>query len=304
MSTQVAQPVVRSYGQAAQIREALRGGASGAEVVKRLVQMGWPEALAWSEVRMAAAAQPPRAPVRVTPVPAPVRASAQNQPTPRPAVPNTDALHDTNFIEPCGHRVRVVLSAGAGACHLTVLEDAITDAEIEHLVATARPKLERATVVADDAKDGVDSRRTSDRCWLNRACDPVVAGIEKRLSAMTGIPEDHGEGLQILHYAHAQEYQPHYDYFSRSTQFERDTIAKSGNRIGTLILYLADTEAGGCTYFPVLDISVHPRRGAAMWFAYLPSGNVDPRSQHGGTPIVRGEKWIATKWFRERAFLG
>lgn len=89
-----------------------------------------------------------------------------------------------------------------------------------------------------------------------------------------------------------------------ASSFMRHTLATSGQRVGTLILYLADVEEGGATYLPTLDMAVHPRRGMALWFDYCDNGKTDPRSLHGGTPIIRGEKWIATKWFRERPFRG
>ncbi|HET8871443.1 MAG TPA: 2-oxoglutarate-dependent dioxygenase, partial [Aquabacterium sp.] len=38
-----------------------------------------------------------------------------------------------------------------------------------------------------------------------------------------------------------------------------------------------------------------------VFFAYaVPSP--DTLTLHGGAPVVRGEKWVATKWLRERRF--
>lgn len=31
----------------------------------------------------------------------------------------------------------------------------------------------------------------------------------------------------------------------------------------------------------------------------LPNGEEDRASLHGGEPVLRGEKWIATRWFKE-----
>jgi len=30
---------------------------------------------------------------------------------------------------------------------------------------------------------------------------------------------------------------------------------------------------------------------------------LDPLTLHGGAPVLDGEKWIMTKWVRERAFV-
>jgi len=34
----------------------------------------------------------------------------------------------------------------------------------------------------------------------------------------------------------------------------------------------------------------------------LPDGNVDPKSLHGGNPVIKGTKWAMTKWIREKPF--
>jgi prolyl 4-hydroxylase len=42
-----------------------------------------------------------------------------------------------------------------------------------------------------------------------------------------------------------------------------------------------------------------------LYFAYTAEdGQLDRRTLHGGNPVGRGEKWIATKWLRERAYVG
>ena len=43
------------------------------------------------------------------------------------------------------------------------------------------------------------------------------------------------------------------------------------------------------------------RRGNAVFFSYSVP-HPDSRTLHGGSPVLEGEKWIATKWLREREF--
>ncbi|HEX7324459.1 MAG TPA: 2OG-Fe(II) oxygenase [Rhodanobacteraceae bacterium] len=281
------------------IQQALASGQTRNAVLRQLVASGWPQALAKTEVDLAWQAfhRPKSAAhgAQAKPVP-PV--------APVPAATKLDTHHSTNVIALPNKDVRVLFSAGKSGCHLTLFDGIATDAEIEHLIALARPRLQRSGVVADAPAQATDARRTSASCFLPLGCDAVVAGLEARMSALLGLPVQNGEGLQILHYKHAQEYQPHWDYFTRDTDFERRTLAVSGQRVGTLILYLSDVDEGGATYLPTLDVAVHPRLGMALWLDYLSAGKVDPRSLHGGTPILRGEKWIATKWFRERAYRG
>jgi prolyl 4-hydroxylase len=61
--------------------------------------------------------------------------------------------------------------------------------------------------------------------------------------------------------------------------------------------------AGGETEFPELELAVMPRRGRGVYFEYCNAdGAVDPRCLHAGRPVTEGEKWVATKWLRQRPY--
>ena len=80
-------------------------------------------------------------------------------------------------------------------------------------------------------------------------------------------------------------------------------LAVGGQRVSTLVMYLSDVEQGGETTFPDVGVSVVPKKGAAVYFEYCNSqGQVDPLSLHAGNPVIKGEKWIATKWMRQRKY--
>ena len=81
--------------------------------------------------------------------------------------------------------------------------------------------------------------------FLLRAQDAVVAAIEARIAAHTHIPASHGEGIQVLHYAPGELYEPHFDSFH-----EEFNQRNGGQRIATLLMYLTDVEEGGETVFP------------------------------------------------------
>jgi len=66
-------------------------------------------------------------------------------------------------------------------------------------------------------------------------------------------------------------------------------------------MYLNDVESGGATTFPDVGLRVLPIRGNAAFFSY-DRPHPMTRTQHAGAPVVSGEKWIATKWLRERTF--
>ena len=210
-----------------------------------------------------------------------------------------------------------------------VYHNFLTPEECDHLIAIARPKMSVASVV--DKKTGASKPsdvRTSTGHFLRRAEDPIVARIEERIAAFAMVPEDHGEGIQILRYEKDQKYDPHFDYFQ-----DDENIKHGGQRVATVLMYLSDVERGGETVFPRGErlakeyeaafvpnengedvaaaktrppsacaagkLHVQPRKGSALLFWSVdPMGHDDPQSLHGGCAVERGVKWTATKWLR------
>ena len=114
-------------------------------------------------------------------------------------------------------------------------------------------------------------------------------------------PLERGEGLQILRYRPGAQYKPHFDYFDPSQPGTARMVERGGQRVGTLIIYLRAPEAGGATVFPDAGLEVAPVPGNAVFFSYdqpVPA----TLTLHGGAPVLAGEKWVATKWMRQREF--
>ena len=193
-----------------------------------------------------------------------------------------------------------------GSPRIALFGNLLSAQECEQLIEASRHRLERSTVVnAETGEYDVHADRTSAGTHFERGETPLVARIEKRLGELIGCPVDNGEPLQVLHYLPGDEYKPHYDYFDASQPGGERVLAMGGQRIATVVMYLNDVEAGGSTVFPALGLEVLPRRGSAVYFVNASaSGEVDPRTLHGGSPVVAGEKWIATKWLRQRRYLG
>ncbi|XVE83865.1 hypothetical protein DITRI_Ditri16bG0122300 [Diplodiscus trichospermus] len=158
--------------------------------------------------------------------------------------------------------------------------------------------------------------RTSSGMFLQKAQDEIVAGVEARIGAWTFLPVENGEAMQILHYEHGQKYEPHYDYFHDKANQEL-----GGHRIATVLMYLSDVESGGETVFPNSQgklaqpkdeswsdcarngYAVKPRKGdALLFFSLHPDATTDSSSLHGSCPVIKGEKWSATKWIHVRSF--
>ncbi len=182
----------------------------------------------------------------------------------------------------------------------------LSDDECELLIEQSRSKLQRSSVVnASTGAYDVHPHRTSSGTHFNRGENELISRVERRIAELLDCPLDHGEPIQVLHYQPGGEYKPHYDYFDPALPGNHDVLAQGGQRISTLITYLNDVEVGGSTVFPEIGLDVLPRKGHAVYFAYCDDdGALDTRTLHGGSPVASGEKWIATMWFRQRAYGG
>lgn len=198
----------------------------------------------------------------------------------------------------------VSLVVALAAPRVILFSDLLAPDECEELIEQSRGKLARSSVVnATTGLYDVHPHRTSSGTHFARGENALIQRIERRISELVQVPVERGEPLQILHYQPGGEYRPHYDYFDPAQPGNEQVLKEGGQRIATLIMYLNDVEAGGSTVFPEVGLDVLPRRGNAVYFAYTSErGELDARSLHGGSPVAAGEKWIATKWFRQGVY--
>ncbi|WP_043694883.1 2OG-Fe(II) oxygenase [Luteibacter sp. 9133] len=189
---------------------------------------------------------------------------------------------------------------------IAVLDGVLDDAECEGMIEQARSRLARSAVVSPESgANTVMGIRTSEGAFFQRGENPLVLRIDRRAAEIMRLPHEHGEGLQVMRYGVGGEYVPHFDYFPPDQKGSEPHLAQGGQRVSTLIMYLADVEAGGETIFPRIDFSYVPRKGQALYFEYTDAdGSLDVLSLHGGAPVTQGEKWIVTKWMRQRSFVG
>lgn len=187
---------------------------------------------------------------------------------------------------------------------LALLGQLLSDAECDALIEASTHKLERSQVVdASRAGAFIDPTRTSYGTYFDKGEQTLADTLQRRVAELVRWPVSRAEPLQILHYPTGGEYLPHFDYFDPNPGDDVSPLGNGGQRIATVVIYLSDVPAGGGTIFPQLGLEVKPRRGSAVYFSYRrPDGSTDPASLHGGCPVLRGEKWIATQWFRERDF--
>lgn len=199
----------------------------------------------------------------------------------------------------------VRVAARAERPMLAVLNGVFSGDECEEVIALARGRLRPSTLVDPrTGRDVVSGLRSSLGMFFRPAETPLIARLDRRIAEIMNLPVSHGEGLQILHYPEGAGSAPHYDFLVPSNPANQASIARSGQRVSTLVTYLNDVPAGGETVFPAAGWAVSPQRGNAVYFEYANShGELDHASLHASSAVTRGEKWVATKWMRERPFV-
>ena len=219
-----------------------------------------------------------------------------------PAVPVPEpSLDESPLYLDAGDR-RVCVLQVMMAPRVVVFGELLSPEECDQLVELAKPRLARSlTVATKTGGEEVNADRTSNGMFFQRGENELVARIERRIARLVNWPEENGEGLQILQYGPGAEYKPHYDYFDPAEPGTPTIVKRGGQRVGTLVMYLAEPEKGGGTVFPDVHLEVAPRKGNAVFFSYE-RPHPSTRTLHGGQPVLQGEKWIATKWLRERRF--
>lgn len=68
-----------------------------------------------------------------------------------------------------------------------------------------------------------------------------------------------------------------------------------------MLAYLNDDFDGGATYFPNVDILVHPKKKRVVIFNNLDdNGKVIKTAFHAGLPVTKGRKYAVNIWVREK----
>ncbi|KAF2117643.1 hypothetical protein BDV96DRAFT_570604 [Lophiotrema nucula] len=194
----------------------------------------------------------------------------------------------------------------------------ITEHEAAHLQKLSSGRFSYSQIADGTGQQGLAHTRTSQSTSLES--DEIVKCIEDRALQFQGydVRRERLEPLQAVQYALAQEYKPHTDWFTSSSQ---TTAEFGGNRLSSFFVYVtADDIAGGGTQFPLLDaphderwcqyvncdaswedgVTFRPIPRNAVFWKNLKGGMGDRRTLHAGLPIQRGNKLGMNIWTRER----
>jgi prolyl 4-hydroxylase len=127
--------------------------------------------------------------------------------------------------------------------------------------------------------------------WV--AEDTAIHALNRRIAFASQTAAECGEPLQILHYLPGQEFKPH-----------RDATEDTANqRILTMLVYLNEAYSGGETLFLKTGLKVRGKAGDAILFRNADDhGQADPDCLHAGLPVTSGEKYLASRWIRQKRF--
>ncbi len=215
-------------------------------------------------------------------------------------VPDLDLSRSPRQVDAGDRQVDVLISLAQP--RVVVLGNLLSAEECDALIAAAQPRMARSlTVQTQTGGEEVNPDRTSSGMFFNRGESELIRRVEARIARLVNWPLENGEGMQVLHYRPGAEYKPHYDYFDPDEPGTPTILQRGGQRVGTVVMYLNEPACGGGTTFPDIGLEVAPKRGNAVFFSYdRPSPAT--RTLHGGAPVIEGDKWVATKWLREREF--
>lgn len=179
-------------------------------------------------------------------------------------------------------------------------EDFLSAAQCQALIRVIDSNRRPSTLLSDSA----DPRfRTSESCDMDR-WSPDVRPIDEGVAELLGIDPVQGETMQGQRYAPGQQFRAHHDYFHEGESYWARMKPMGGQRTWTAMIYLNDVAEGGATWFPLAGIRVAPKRGLLLaWNNMKPDGSPNELTLHEGMPVLRGTKYIVTKWFREGSWL-
>lgn len=187
--------------------------------------------------------------------------------------------------------------------NIALIDGFLSDRECDQLIELSRSRLTVSQVMDNsNGKTELSSVRTSKGMWFFPNENAIVRSIDRRVCALLGESPENLEWTQVLSYARGDRYDTHHDYFP-PTAGNMPIIEAQGQRIATFLLYLNEPTSGGETVFTNLRMTIPPKKGSALYFEYLDGhSRLDARLRHAGMPVLRGEKWIATKWVRRKAW--
>ena len=184
---------------------------------------------------------------------------------------------------------------------LFTIDNFLSSEECDNLCNQIANRNQPSTVTGAGLDPKVYSQNRTSKSAFLRDDDPMVHRVDQRISEEIEVPLSMSEPTQGQLYDVGEHFGDHTDYFEGDSYI--NSCLASGQRTWTVMIYLNDVEEGGHTEFSELGKSISPLKGRAVfWVGSHGRGAEIPATLHSGRPVIRGQKMIITKWFREREY--
>ncbi|KAJ0263282.1 hypothetical protein HA466_0036700 [Hirschfeldia incana] len=153
--------------------------------------------------------------------------------------------------------------------------------------------------------DGAGKTQLSSSEHVLDVPDPIVAGIEEKISAWTFLPRENSGPIKVRSYSLEKPAGNKLDYFG-----EESSSVSHESLLATVILYVSNTTQGGELLFPDSEVKLkrswsdcsepgnilRPVKGnAVLFFTRHLNATLDQTSTHIRCPVLKGKLLVATK---------
>ncbi|KAL0727037.1 hypothetical protein Bca4012_023130 [Brassica carinata] len=174
----------------------------------------------------------------------------------------------------------------------------LSEKECDHLISLRKETSEVKSGDADGKTQLVSSEYVLD------VPDPIVAGIEEKISAWTFLPRENSSPIKVRSYT-SENSGNKLDYFGEDSSSVWDE-----SLLATIILYVSNITQGGELLFPYSEVktkqswsdcsqtgnSLRPVKGnAVLFFTRHLNTSLDQTSTHFRCPVLKGKLLVATK---------
>lgn len=183
---------------------------------------------------------------------------------------------------------------------LYTLDNFVSPEQCQRIMDYIKANSNPSTITTKDEPDR--KFRTSRTCHMGNYPDDNLAQLDQRICDYMGIESKRSEDLQGQYYKIGEEFKAHTDFFTPGTDEYNEYGSTQGQRTWTFMIYLNDVPegSGGNTEFVNLGLSFQPKQGQALiWNNLLPDGSPNQHTLHWAHQVLKGEKYIITKWFRQ-----
>lgn len=190
-----------------------------------------------------------------------------------------------------------------GAPKILAITNFLPKAACDWIIARTRPRLAVARVnnpVTGGAS--IESNRSNTGAGFSVLdSDLILELANARVAATIQIARQQQEPTNVLHYDPGQQFEPHFDFIDPAEPHFTEQVRQQGQRVVTALIYLNDDFEGGETDFPRLNWRFKGKAGDALIFWNVAeNGGLEQNALHAGLSPTSGEKWIYSKWVRDR----